>query len=165
MEFFNGGNGYGTPAPRPQGPRSMLPPAPGNVLAMLNSLAAQVRQLAARVAQLEQAIPVLERNDKKTADYVNHLGGVVQGVSQQTKSAIIALRRFAAGGGVQLQQFVPRASQAVVAYDTPPRSTPQAREVQPETGEGPVAEPVDPGGENGEPMTEADRLFYSGEED
>lgn len=138
---------------------------PANVAAMIQGLAAQVRQLTARVAQLEGAAQKLAANDKKTANYVNGLAGLVGGIDKTTRGMVANLRTFARGGGVQAQQFVPRASDAVVAYSTPQPGGVSAQPFQPATGGAPNAEPVDPGSDATQPMTDYDRIFFSGEED
>lgn len=134
--------------------------APANLMAMLSSLSAQVRQLNGRLQRIEKAIPTLAQNDKTTSDYVNRLGDLVAKVNTKTDQAVAALRAFARGGGVQPQQYVPKASDAVVAYDTPPRAVPQARASFPGTDDGPDSAPVDPGTED-DSAVEIDQADYN----
>lgn len=165
MEFHTGALGYGDEVQ--EQPRAVRQPqaVPSGIEAMLNSLSAQVRQLNARMARLETAIPKLAANDTKTAQYVNSLQGMVQQVSTKTDQAIQALRQFARGGGVQPQQFVSRASDAMVSYETPPRGQPMARSFSPAGDDSDI--PVDPGGPATEVMEQQsdDALFFAGEED
>lgn len=126
-------------------------------------LSAAIRQISSRLTNVEQAAGALNSNHQEIAKHVNALKDGLSTVAKATTQQMKILQAYGRGSGVRPAQYVPaRASDTVIAYDTPPRGMERAIDIMPASGPTSGSEPVDPGTSDADDtqISMDDAVFY-----